>query len=142
MGTTFDRRFKRLRPEETFSSYVQQLCVCDLSPTGKHGRPPNQQGSANKPPACGLSVVKLLVSCGASISKVKLSVLRTLNRLAGTVFNVAPRLFGLGDLLFLLHIITGAGSEPTSTGVHESSRVPLEKLLMVILIFGSVFTLV
>lgn len=86
------------------------MCVCEVNRTEKHGRPPNPGGSANKPTVSGLSVVKLLFSCGGCISKLWLSVLRTLNRLPGTVFNVAQSLFSLSDLLFPLHIISNACS--------------------------------
>lgn len=60
------------------------MCACLNSE--KHGRPPNQGGSANKPPVSGLSDVKLLFSCGEPISKLQLSVLRTLNRVAGSLY--------------------------------------------------------
>lgn len=65
---------------------LQWVCVWVLNPTRKHGRPPNQEGSANKPPVSGWSVVKLLVSCGACISKLKLPVLRTMNCLASLMW--------------------------------------------------------
>lgn len=123
---------------------LQWVCVWVLNPTRKHGRPPNQEGSANKPPVSGWSVVKLLVSCGACISKLKLPVLRTMNCLAGGVFNVASRLFGLSDPFFLLNIITDASSQPTSTAVHtkaKSSRGSVEMLLTVFFTFGFISTL-
>ena len=117
--------------------------VWELNPPKKHGRPPNQEGSANKPPASGLSVVKLLFSCGACISKLELYVLRTLNCLTGSGFNVAYSLFSPSYPLFLLHIITDACCKPTSTVVQtrtQSSGVPLQEVQTVF--FGSMFILI
>lgn len=50
--------------EETSSS----VCGCVQNPTRKHGRPPNQEGSANKPPVNTVSTARLLFLCGAHIS--------------------------------------------------------------------------
>lgn len=101
----YDRGCFYLPRGEAFS--VQ--CVCVLNPTRKQGRPPNQERSANKPPVQALSAARLLFSCGAHISKLELSVLRSLNCLPDTNFNVAQRL--ISDLFFsVLHIITDACS--------------------------------
>ena len=87
--------------------FVQQFTVfvSDLNPTGKHGRPPNQEGSANKPPVCGC------VCCEAArfmwCVHFKTSAVCPANSEL-PVFNVAWRLFCLADLFFLLRVITDA----------------------------------